>query len=108
MSEAFHLAAFLARWHSVTHHDLSASYSETVCLSTLLALATQELTGWERLRLDYTASRGAVALRGLIAPRHNGLDADDVVCCAGAQEGVACVARALLAPGDHAIVVVPI
>jgi aspartate/methionine/tyrosine aminotransferase len=30
-----------------------------------------------------------------------------VVCCAGAQEGLACVARAILTPDDHAIVVLP-
>jgi len=109
MTETFHLAAFLARWHGSARYDLSASQSETLSLFALLALATpEEQTRWGEVRLDYTPPHGTVALRTLIAARHDGLDADDVICCAGAQEGMACVARSLLAPGDHAVMVVPI
>ena len=109
MTEAFHLADFLARWHGSARHDLSASHAQTLPLAALLALATpEERARWERLPLDYAAPHGAPALRALIAARYQGLEADDVVCCAGAQEGVACVSRALLAPGDHAVVVLPV
>ncbi|WP_428486176.1 pyridoxal phosphate-dependent aminotransferase [Rhodopila sp.] len=109
MSETFHIGAFLARWHDAARHDLSASHSETLSLSALLALATpQERANWEQLPLGYASPHGGLALRALIAARHDGLQADDVICCAGAQEAMACVARALLAPGDHAVVVLPI
>jgi len=108
MTEAFYLADFLARWHGAVRHDLSASHAQTLPLAALLALATpEERARWERLPLDYAAPHGSSALRTLIAARYQRLEADDVVCCAGAQEGMACVARALLAPGDHAVVVLP-
>jgi aspartate/methionine/tyrosine aminotransferase len=109
MRQAFHLAAFLAHWHGATRHDLSASHSQTLPLSTLLALATpEEREYWQHLPLDYAPPHGTPALRALIAAQHDNLDADDIVCCAGAQEAMACVARALLAPGDHAVIVLPL
>lgn len=109
MSEAFHLGAFLARWHGLTRHDLTASHSQTLPLSELLALATPaEQQIWAALSLDYAAPQGAAGLRDLIADRYQHLLSDQIICCAGAQEAMACVARALLAPGDHAVVVLPI
>ena len=107
--EPFHLGAFLHRWHRVARHDLTPSHSETLAVADLLALASPgERALWDGVRLDYASPRGALPLRALIAARYDGLDADDVLCCAGAQESMACVARALLSPGDHAIVVIPV
>jgi aspartate/methionine/tyrosine aminotransferase len=63
---------------------------------------------WEALDLGYADPHGSPWLRSAIAVRHPGLDASNVLCCAGAQEGLTCVMRALLAPDDHAVVVVPI
>ena len=108
-NEPFHLGAFLHQWHGVTRHDLTPSHSHSLSLAALLALATPaECQQWERLQLDYASPRGAHGLRALIAARYDGLEPDDVLCCAGAQESMACVARALLAEGDHAVVVLPI
>ena len=107
--ERFHLGDFLSRWHGRVRHDLSASHSQTLSLGELLALATDdELAQWTGQRLEYATPWGATPLRALIAARHSGLDVDDIVCCAGAQEAMACVARALLSPGDHAVMVLPI
>jgi hypothetical protein len=39
ISETFHVGSFLARCHSVTRHDMSASHSEVFPPSALLALA---------------------------------------------------------------------
>lgn len=109
MIDRFALGRFIAGAARWTRHDLSASESAPITLAELLALAAPaDLQRWQQLELGYTAPRGAEALRSLIATRYAGLDADDVLCCAGAQEAVACVARALLRPADHAIVVVPI
>lgn len=110
MREPFALGAYLARWHHAGRHELAASDSETLPLSALMALAAPEdLRRWDTLALGYADPRGALALRTMIAARHaGGLGPDDVLCCAGAQEAVACVARALLTPSDHAIVVLPI
>jgi aspartate/methionine/tyrosine aminotransferase len=109
MTAAFALAGFLARWHGAVRFDLSASESETLPLSGLLALAEEEdLRRWERLGLGYADPQGAPWLRRTIASRYRDLDAEEVLCCAGAQEAVSCTMRALLQPGDHAVVVVPI
>ena len=108
-TEAFALGSFLARWSGAVVYDLSASESATLKLSALLAMAQpDDEARWRGLDLDYPHPRGASWLRAEIATRYRGLDPDHIVCCAGAQEGLACVARAILDPGDHAIVVLPI
>jgi len=105
----FALADFLARWGGRTRHDLSASESAPLLLSSLLQMAgTDDQRRWDALDLGYADPHGSPWLRSAIADRHPGLDASNVLCCAGAQEGLTCVMRALLAPGDHAVVVVPI
>src|SRR6202020_1494820 len=52
--------------------------------------------------LGYTDPRGAVWLRQAIAGTYAGITPDTVLCFAGAQEALACAARALLSAGDHA------
>ena len=108
-TEAFALGSFLARWSSVAAHDLSASESATMTLPALLAMAQpDDAARWAALDLDYSHPRGASWLRAEIATRYRALDPDNIVCCAGAQEGLTCVAGAILDPEDHAIVVLPI
>ncbi len=109
MTEEFALGRFLARWSGQLRHDLSASESATLSLPSLLALAeAEDRARWEALAFGYADPHGASWLRTSIAARYRGLAPDHISCSAGAQEGLACVARALLAPGDHAIVVLPI
>lgn len=109
MKEPFNLAVFLGRWNHAVRHDLAASDSETLPLADLLGMAgAEDLRRWQGLNLGYADPRGAPWLRAAIAARHDGLAADDVLCCAGAQEAVTCVVRGLLDPDDHAVVVLPI
>ena len=109
VNEPFHLGAFLHHWHASIRHDLTASHSQTTSLAALIALATpEERAWWEQVQLDYASPRGAAPLRAHVATRYAGLDAEDVICCAGAQESMACTARALLDEGDHAIIVIPL
>jgi hypothetical protein len=106
---AFPLAAFLSRWADCTVQDLAASDSQTLPLSTLLRHAgAEDLRRWHGVGLGYADPRGAPWLRDAIAGRYEALDADAILACNGAQEAIACVLRAALAPADHAIVVVPI
>ncbi len=105
----FALASFLARWSSGARHDLSASESATLTLPSLLDMANEEdWRRWQQLEFGYASPHGAPWLRATIADRHPGLDASNVLCCAGAQEGLTSVMRAMLGAEDHAIVVVPI
>ena len=109
MSETFALGGFLERWSPWVLHDLSGSEAATLTLSVLLEMAgSEDRRRWQELSFGYTDPRGAVWLRRAIAERYDNLDDAHIVCCAGAQEALTSVMRALLAPGDHAAVVVPI
>ncbi len=109
MIEPFALANFLNRWIPTVRHDLASSDAETMTLAELLDLAgPQDLERWQRLGFGYLDPRGAEWLRGSLASRYARLEADDILCCAGAQEALACIAAALLTPSDHAVVVLPI
>ena len=102
------LSSLLARLHDRTRHHLSASECETMTVSALLALAdAEDRARWERLTLAYTDPLGAPWLRTTIAGQYRSLQPEDLVCFAGAQEGLYAVLHALMAPGDHAVVVVP-
>ena len=109
MSETFALGGFLERWGPRVRHDLSGSEAATLTLSALLELAgPEDRRRWQELGLGYTDPRGASWLRSAIAERYDKLDDTHIVCCAGAQEVLTSTMRALLAPDDHAVVVVPI
>ena len=108
MAEHYALGAFLARWYPSTRHDLAASESETWRIPDLLALADAgDRARWEALDFGYTDPRGAVWLRQRVAEGYTGIDMDQVVCFAGAQEALGIVLRALVEPGDHAIMALP-
>jgi aspartate/methionine/tyrosine aminotransferase len=109
MSDTFALGSFLERWSPQIQHDLSGSEAATLTLPALLELAeAEDRERWETLGLGYADPHGAAWLRSAIAERYDTLDEANIVCCAGAQEALTSVVRALLAPDDHAVVVVPI
>jgi aspartate/methionine/tyrosine aminotransferase len=62
---------------------------------------------FETLWLGYTQTWGAPDLREAIATTYDRRGADDVLCFAGAEEGIYVALKTLLDPGDHAIVVTP-
>jgi len=102
------LAAMLSRLHGSTVHHLGASECETMAVADLLSLAdVEDQARWAGLRLAYTDPLGAPWLRASIAALYASVALTELVCFAGAQEGLYAVLHALLQPGDHAIVVVP-
>lgn len=102
------LAALLSSLHDRTVHHLSASECETMAMADLLRMAdAEDQARWDDLRLAYTHPLGALWLRATIAAQYAAARPEDLVCFAGAQEGLFAVMHALLQPGDHAIVVVP-
>lgn len=104
----FRLETYFSRWEFAARHHLTASDAQSMSLSELLALASPEdRHAFEHLHLGYTQTYGAPALRDAIADLYSGRDADDVVCFAGAEEGIYIAMRVLLEPSDHAIVVTP-
>ena len=104
----FRLETHFSRWEFNARHHMTASDSQTMSMRDLLALADDEDRGaWENIALGYTETYGAPALRTTIAATYEGLSAADILCFAGAEEGLYCAMLALLGPGDHAIVTVP-
>jgi aspartate/methionine/tyrosine aminotransferase len=77
-------------------------------MAEVLALADDETRSmWDGLALGYTESTGHPLLRREIAELYDGLEADDVLVFAGAEEAIFCLANVMLGPGDHAIVTWP-
>ena len=104
----FTLERFFARWEFAVRYVLCASDVQPWTLSELLAFADDDARDrWEKLSLGYTESLGLPVLREEIARLYRGLTADDVITFAGAEEGIFLAMHALLAAGDHAVVVWP-
>jgi aspartate/methionine/tyrosine aminotransferase len=104
----FALERYFARWEFAVRHVLCASDAEPLPMAELLALADADARDkWDSLRLGYTESLGLPALRAEIARLYAGLDADDVITFAGAEEGVFLYMHAALRAGDHVVVVWP-
>jgi aspartate/methionine/tyrosine aminotransferase len=104
----FALERYFARWEFAVEHLLCASDVQGYAMADLLALADDESGGlWEGLTLGYTESTGHPLLRREIASLYDGVDADDVLVFAGAEEAIFCLVNVTMGPGDHAIVTWP-
>lgn len=108
MLPEFRLESYFGVWEFKARHHLTASDAQTLPLAALLEMAgPAERERWERLTLGYIPSEGTPELREAIAQTYDALQADDVLCFAGAEEGLYCAMHALLTPADHAVVLVP-
>jgi aspartate/methionine/tyrosine aminotransferase len=104
----FALERYFARWEFAVEYLLCASDVEGYPMAELLALADEEARGlWENLRLGYTESTGHPLLRAEIASLYEGIEADDILVFAGAEEAIFCLANVVLGPDDHAVVTWP-
>ncbi|MEW1912598.1 pyridoxal phosphate-dependent aminotransferase [Kitasatospora sp. NPDC085895] len=104
----FRLETYFSRWEFTARHHLTASDAQTMTMAELLALAdADDRRAWEELTLGYTETFGDPGLRESIAGMYETVGADDVVCFAGAEEGLYIAMQALLDRGDHAVVVTP-
>ncbi|MDR0253153.1 MAG: pyridoxal phosphate-dependent aminotransferase [Brucellaceae bacterium] len=104
----FRLETHFSRWEFKARYHMTASDAETMRMSDLLALAGDaDREAWEKLALGYTETWGKPVLRETIASTYQGLTSDDILCFAGAEEGLYCAMLALLGADDHAIITVP-
>ncbi|MEM9321758.1 MAG: aminotransferase class I/II-fold pyridoxal phosphate-dependent enzyme [Pseudomonadota bacterium] len=103
----FALETYFSEWEFKARHHMTASDAQSVTVGELLTLAGQPANSLADLHLGYTETWGAPDLREAIAATYDTLSADDVLCFAGAEEGVYTAMRVLLANDDHAIVVTP-
>ena len=103
----FALEVYFSQWEFKARHHLCASDAQTLALRELLALATaEEREAFEALPLGYVETWGTPRLRAAIAATYR-LAPEDVLCFAGAEEGLYCALHALLGRGGHAVVTVP-
>ena len=104
----FRLETFFSEWEFKARYHLCASDMQSLSLSELLEFATPaRREAWDRLHLGYTETWGSPLLRETIATTYDRAQADDVLCFAGAGEGIYIAMHALLTRDDHAVVVTP-
>lgn len=104
----FELEKFFSEWEFTARHHMTASDIESMGLAELLSLASpDDKAAFEDLWLGYTETWGAPDLRAQIAETYDKLEGDNILCLAGAGEGIYAATRVLLERNDHAIVVVP-
>ena len=103
----FRIERYYARYEFTTRYMLSSSDCESRTIEEVLALepdAHGRLLGtW----CGYTESEGSPELREAIAAMYVGIDPDEVIVTACAEEGIFLLNHALLGSGDHAIVETP-
>ena len=104
----FALERFFARWEFAVEHLLCASDVQPFPMAELLGLADDETRAlWDGLQLGYTESAGHPLLRRELATLYDGIEPDEVLTFAGAEEAVFCLMNVLCGVGDHVIVTWP-
>lgn len=104
----FRLETYFSKWEFAARYHLTASDAESMSLSELLAMAGDENRArFESLHLGYTETWGLPDLRAAIAGTYRDVTPDQVLCFAGAEEGIYLAMRTLLEPRDHVIVITP-
>ena len=104
----FALERYFSKWEFTAKYHMTASDIESMSLSELLSMASPEdRTAFEELWLGYTETYGHPEIREEIAKTYDTAIASNILCFAGAEEGVYIAMRVLLSKEDHAIVVVP-
>ena len=104
----FKLETYLSKWEFAARYHMTASDMEALTLSELLELAgPEDRAAFDQLRLSYIETFGTPALRAAIAETYRGLQPEDVIAFAGAEEGIFCAMHALLDADSHAVIVTP-
>ncbi len=104
----FRLETHFSEWEFRARYHMTASDAESLSVRDLLALATpEEREAFEGLWLGYTETFGAPDLRAAIAATYARQEAADILCFAGASEGIYAANHVLLDADSHAIVVTP-
>lgn len=104
----FALEIHFSKWEFKARHHMTASDAESLSLDQLLVYAgPEDRAAFERCWLGYSETFGAPDLRAAIAETYETVTPDQVLCFAGAQEGIYAAMRVLLSPDDHMVVATP-
>lgn len=104
----FKLETHFSKWEFQAKYHMTASDAESLSMRELLAMATpEEREEFDNLWLGYTETFGAPDLRETIATTFKNRTAQDILCFAGASEGIFAANSVILDKDSHAIVVTP-
>ena len=103
----FELETYFSKWEFNARHHMTASDAQSMTVNELLSIAGLPTDALGDLHLGYTETWGAPDLREAIAATYDNMNPENILCFAGAEEGVYAAMRVLLDPSDHAIVVTP-
>ena len=104
----FALETYFSRWEFSARYHMTASDMESMSQADLLALASDEDRAvFDTMWLGYTPTFGSEPLRAEIAATYDTASPQDVLCFAGAEEGIYAAMRVMLEADDHVITVVP-
>lgn len=104
----FKLETYFSKWEFSARYHMTASDVQSMTTAELLDMATPEQRqAHESLWLGYTETFGSPELRDIIAGLYQQMQRADILCFAGAEEGIYIAMHALLEKGDHAIAVTP-
>jgi aspartate/methionine/tyrosine aminotransferase len=104
----FELEIFFSKYEFKVRYNAGGSVIQSLTIAELLELCnTDEHKQWDALYLGYTETRGGPDLREVIADTYDTIKADNILCFAGAEEGIFATMHAILEPGDHALVAYP-
>lgn len=104
----FKLETYFSQWEFKAKHHLTASDAQSMLLSELLAMGTDEQrTAFDALHLGYTPTWGTDEVRRAVAGIYPGLGAENVLAFAGAGEALFWAMQLFIEPGDHVIVTMP-
>jgi aspartate/methionine/tyrosine aminotransferase len=104
----FKLETYFSKWEFTARYHMTASDVQSMTMAELLAMSSEEQrAAFQNLWLGYTETFGDPALREVIAGLYEEMQDADILCFAGAGEGIYIAMHVLLEKGDHAIVVTP-
>ena len=104
----FKLETHFSKWQFKAKYHMTASDAQSMSLADLLSMATdEERTAFENMWLGYTETFGAPDLREHIATTYSNRTSDDILCFAGASEGIYAANQIILDSSSHALVTTP-
>ena len=105
----FKLEEYLAQHEFSAPYLLCCSDAEGVSMQDVIdRVNSEEQKLWSNLTLGYTEVLGLPLLRAQIANTlYPGLKEDNILCFAGAADGIFCALHTLCRTGDHVIVLTP-
>ncbi len=104
----FKLETHFSKWEFKARYHMTASDAESISLRDLLEMATaEEREAFEGMWLGYTETFGAPDVRETISTTFERRTASEILCFAGASEGIFAANNVILDSDSHAIVVTP-